>query len=262
MRIGLIFILSCSPYVFAANLDPKGLLKANLFGFVPQVEAISGMIDCEDELTNWLEGFGRRIAEGSSDPLMGLLAEDAFNEGWADYKRSLFNAAGGNYSTRVARLLQLIPKRADYEPGRLKTQEGITVDFVNYLVSEFTKLEKTAIVRQAIYEMERTSFPQERARPLKLDAVPGDAGRAYRMILFLRYQMQFVQPEHESGVKIFCDSIFTPELVKASIGSYQIENTAELFRWLREHNPVMYFYFLEKYQPITTEANPMSGGNY
>lgn len=245
--------LSYGLHANAGQLNPNGLVKAKLFSFRPKVEAISGIVDCEDELNNVIEGLGRKIALGSSSEWMGRVSEDAYNEALGRYRAEDIEKAGGTVVERRKRLFALIPPHQDFERRPVETPESLRVDFANYLVDEFVRLEMAAIILRTVRELEYHFYPNEKFPPIEYYALPGDRGQSLRLIMFFRDIIPKLPHELEPGFQVFADSMLTAEVIKESISVNQLEMTQELFGWMHMHNPVMYLYLLEKYHPYISE---------
>lgn len=233
--------------------DPQGLLKAKLFSFEPRVEQITGMPSCEDELSRMIDGLGARIAANSSDKYLGAVGEEAYNEGIREYRRERLNSVGLSFDERVRELRMMIPPREPYRPAKVETNESRAVDYVAYLIDEFSKLEKSAIVHRGIRDLEYAMLASRETKPLETYYLAGGKGRAFRLILFFRDVLPSMDMEYEEGFKFFAAAFLTSEMIRDSLGAHQYDNTRDLFMWLKDHNPVLYFFFLEKYQAFVSE---------
>jgi hypothetical protein len=233
----------------AGTIDPKALLKANMFSFDNKVEAITGHITCEDALDRLVADMGANMAKEMSDSHMAAVMNHAYDQGISDYYQDKWNAAPGDYEEKRNRLLHLMPSREEYDPGSLRTEEGRTNDFLVYLVNELTKLEKAAMINRGIVHLTHRRGIQQ---PHNL---PGLEGQAYRLILFIHAQVRSVKVPYEPALKIFAEAFLTPEILRQSVEPSHIDSTRSFFHWMAEHNQVLYLYFLDKYLTVTTEEN-------
>jgi hypothetical protein len=233
--------------------DPQGLLKAMLNPFEAKVEQITGIPSCEDELSQMIDALGALIAENSTDRRLGAVAEEAYNGEIREYRQERLTAVGLTFDERVQKLRQMVPQSEPYSPAKIETPESKRVDFTIYLTTEFSKLEKSAIVNRGIRDLEDAMSPTRRVKPFEIYYFAGDKGRACRLILFLRDSLTRLEVDYEEGFKAFAEAFLTPEIIRESLGVQQYQNTQALFCWLKDHNPVLYFFFLEKYQPFTSE---------
>jgi hypothetical protein len=240
--------------------DPQELLKAMLFSFESKVEQVTGIPSCEDELSRMINALGSMFAENSSDRNLGAITEDAYNDGIRDYHDERVKSVGLSFDRRVKNLRQMVPKPELYRPSKVETPESRRVEFVVYLTTEFSKLEKSAIVNRGIRDLEDATFPAREFKPLEAYYLAGNKGRAFRLILFLRDILTRLDVDYEEGFKSFAGAFLTPEIIKESLGAHQYRNTQGLFVWLKEHNPLLYLFFLKKYQPFTTEEFLLNAG--
>jgi hypothetical protein len=233
--------------------DPQELLKAMLFSFESKVEQVTGIPSCEDELSRMINALGSMFAENASDKNLGRITEDAYNDGISEYREERIASVGLSFNERVQKLRQMVPKPEPYRPGKAETSESRRVEFVVYLTTEFSKLEKSAIVNRGIRDLEDAMSPAREFKPLEAYYLAGNQGRAFRLTLFLRDVLTRLDVDYEEGFKAFAEAFLTPEIIKESLSAHQYQNTQGLFAWLKEHNPLLYLFFLKKYQPFTTE---------
>lgn len=191
----------------AAGVDPQALLEVGLFAFEAQVEAASSPVSC-----------GNTLSEVRLQ----------------------------NFNQRVG-LLRLIPEKADYNPGAFRSQDTKTQDFLIYLVNEYMKIEKGAMVHEAITDIDHRAGQRSIYAPEQL---PGPIGRAARLLAYLRYQARYVGPDYEPAQKIFVDAFLRPEILKQALAGPQIAETRKLFMSLHDHNPGLYSYLLEKFKTL------------
>jgi hypothetical protein len=237
----------------AATPDPQELLKAMLFSFESKVEQVTGIPSCEDELSRMINALGSMFAEKASDTNLGRITEDAYNDGIREYRDERVASVGLSFESRVKNLRQMVPKPEPYHPSKVETPESRKVEFVVYLTTEFSKLEKSAIVNRGIRDLEDAMLPTREFKPLEDYYLGGNKGRAFRLILFLRDVLTRLDVDYEDGFKIFAEAFLTPDIIKKSLSADQYQNTQGLFVWLKEHNPLLYLFFLKKYQPFITE---------
>jgi|GEM_PF-4803063 len=236
-----------------ADMNPHGLVKAKLYSFNAKVERISGIVNCEDELNNFLDGAGIRASLGADVPSVANAFAQSYNDARADYRAERIAEAGGSVEERERQLFELIPPSKQFQRRAVATEETLRLDYAEYLVDEFVRIEMTAIVLRAVRELDEHYYPNQKFKPLEYYALPGDRGRAIRLMMFLRKAAEILTEDLEPGFNLFADSMLTTEVIKQAVAVNQLPITQNVFGWLNEHNLVIYLHLLEKFHPHIKE---------